>query len=69
MSGVHHRADGGVVTGGWVKSSYSSEEGGQCVEVAHTSTILIRDSKLCDSPMLSIPAAAWSDLLSRLPRH
>ncbi|WP_343230794.1 DUF397 domain-containing protein [Yinghuangia seranimata] len=37
--------------------------------MAHTSTILIRDSKLCDSPMLSIPAAAWSDLLSRLPRH
>ncbi|WP_317446072.1 DUF397 domain-containing protein [Streptomyces collinus] len=51
----------------WVKSSYSSEEGGNCVEVATESgSVHIRDSKTPASPHLTVTAAAWAAFL-KLP--
>ncbi|QIB44000.1 DUF397 domain-containing protein [Streptomyces aureoverticillatus] len=48
----------------WVKSSYSTADGPECVEVATTpDTIHIRDSKNPDGPQLAVTATAWSDFL------
>ncbi|MFJ8624620.1 DUF397 domain-containing protein [Kitasatospora sp. NPDC093550] len=45
----------------WVKSTYSSEEGGQCVEVALTGAVVhVRDSKDPDGPVLRIASAGWA---------
>ena len=45
---------------GWVKSSYSSEEGGECVEVARMSTVIrVRDSKDPAGPVLDFDRDAW----------
>ncbi|MEU1127268.1 DUF397 domain-containing protein [Streptomyces sp. NPDC005899] len=45
----------------WHKSSYSSDQGGNCVEVsAHPRAVHIRDSKVTDGPVLTVPPAAWS---------
>ncbi|MFJ6702893.1 MULTISPECIES: DUF397 domain-containing protein [unclassified Streptomyces] len=47
-----------VVT--WRTSSYSSGEGGQCVEVAVLPDVVrIRDSKDVDRPAIPVTAAAW----------
>ncbi|MFD7711360.1 DUF397 domain-containing protein [Streptomyces sp. NPDC059786] len=45
----------------WFKSSYSSGEGGECVEVAEApGTVLIRDSKHVAGPVLAVGAEAWA---------
>ena len=47
----------------WFKSSYSSGEGGACLEVAvlpTTPTIHIRDSKLTASPHLTVTPSTWT---------
>ena len=45
----------------WFKSSYSSGEGGQCIEVANTpATIHVRDSKDQTGPTLTFTRAAWA---------
>ncbi|MET9913969.1 DUF397 domain-containing protein [Streptomyces sp. NPDC006476] len=47
----------------WFKSTYSSSEGGQCVEVATTPhTIHIRDSKnpADTGPTIQVTPAAWA---------
>ncbi|MET9701082.1 DUF397 domain-containing protein [Streptomyces sp. NPDC006529] len=47
----------------WFKSSYSSDQGGQCVEVAPcTDTVHVRDSKVTDGPILAVSPAAWVGL-------
>ncbi|MFJ4095372.1 DUF397 domain-containing protein [Kitasatospora sp. NPDC089913] len=44
----------------WFKSSYSGDEGGNCVEVADaTATVLVRDSKDKSGPHLTFSPAAW----------
>ncbi|WP_406304439.1 DUF397 domain-containing protein [Streptomyces sp. NBC_00879] len=49
----------------WYKSSYSSGEGGACVEVATApATIRIRDSKVTDGPHLAVTPATWSAFLA-----
>ncbi|GFE21904.1 DUF397 domain-containing protein [Streptomyces nigrescens] len=49
----------------WFKSSYSSDEGGDCVEVASCPhAIHIRDSKNPGGPILTLSAAAWSAFLA-----
>jgi hypothetical protein len=51
----------------WFKSSYSSDQGGACLEVATTAyAVHVRDSKSSDSdtPALSLTPAAWSAFLS-----
>ncbi|MFI2788495.1 DUF397 domain-containing protein, partial [Kitasatospora sp. NPDC018614] len=44
----------------WFKSSYSSNEGAECVEVAETpGTVHVRDSKDTSGPHLAFEPAAW----------
>lgn len=52
----------------WFKSSYSSDQGGACLEVAATPhAIHVRDSKTlsADAPTLRVAPAAWAAFLSR----
>ncbi|MCX5344348.1 DUF397 domain-containing protein [Streptomyces atratus] len=45
----------------WFKSSYSSNEGGECVEVSITEqAILVRDSKDTSLPHLTLTRAGWT---------
>ncbi len=45
---------------GWRKSTYSNDNGGECVETASDDgMILIRDTTDRDGGTLSFPAAAW----------
>jgi hypothetical protein len=45
----------------WFKSSYSGEEGGNCVEVAVScGAIRVRDSKDPEGPAFAFDLAAWS---------
>ncbi|MFD7067234.1 DUF397 domain-containing protein [Streptomyces sp. NPDC059913] len=49
----------------WRKSSYSSPQGGNCVEVAaHSAAVHIRDSKVTEGPVLTVPPAAWTAFLN-----
>ncbi|SED35323.1 protein of unknown function [Streptomyces misionensis] len=49
----------------WFKSSYSSGEGGDCVEVAeHPTAIHIRDSKRPAAPHLTVTPATWAAFLA-----
>lgn len=53
----------------WRKSSYSDGDGGSCVEVADgvPGVVPVRDTKLAsDSPVLLIPAPAWSRFVTSL---
>ncbi|MFF3907201.1 DUF397 domain-containing protein [Streptomyces sp. NPDC001848] len=50
----------------WCKSTYSDSGGGECVEVAATTAIHIRDSKTPDRPYLTVSPAAWADFLATL---
>jgi hypothetical protein len=51
----------------WRKSTYSSSEGGACVEIAAApDTILIRDSKHTTGPLVSAGGAAWVAFVRRL---
>jgi hypothetical protein len=44
----------------WFKSSYSTGDGGQCVEVAvRPHVVHVRDSKDIARPGLAVEAAAW----------
>lgn len=48
----------------WSKSSYSSAQGDDCVEVATLpSTIHVRDSKLPTGPELALSPAAWTSFI------
>ncbi|MGH3868412.1 MAG: DUF397 domain-containing protein [Pseudonocardiaceae bacterium] len=46
----------------WRKSSYSSDQGGNCLEAAdlHNDHRAVRDSKDPAGPVLSFTAAQWS---------
>ncbi|ANP55668.1 hypothetical protein J2Z21_005691 [Streptomyces griseochromogenes] len=49
----------------WFKSSYSSADGPDCVEVAITPAIIhIRDSKNTEGARLSVTGATWTEFLS-----
>ncbi|MFI1728775.1 DUF397 domain-containing protein [Streptomyces acidicola] len=53
----------------WFKSSYSSDSGGECLEVAHDMDsihIHIRDSKTPTGPTLTVSRAAWAASLREL---
>ncbi|EST29288.1 hypothetical protein N566_22355 [Streptomycetaceae bacterium MP113-05] len=48
----------------WTKSSYSTNDGPDCVEVASTPGIVhVRDSKSVLGPQLSLTATAWADFV------
>lgn len=48
----------------WRKSSYSTSQGGDCVEVADSSTgaVPVRDSKAPARGSLAVPTSSWSSL-------
>ncbi|MFV2118799.1 DUF397 domain-containing protein [Streptomyces sp. Act-28] len=49
----------------WFKSSYSSGEGGQCVEVATQSgSVHVRDSKNAARPPLSFGHDQWASFIT-----
>ncbi|MGW2229679.1 DUF397 domain-containing protein [Streptomyces formicae] len=49
----------------WFKSSYSSGEGGQCLEIAaHPTAVHIRDSKNPEGPHFTVAPDAWTAFLS-----
>ncbi|MDN3061018.1 DUF397 domain-containing protein [Streptomyces sp. SRF1] len=52
----------------WRKSSYSNQEGGDCVEVADgiLGVVPVRDSKRPDGPALVFPAASWTAFVDEL---
>jgi hypothetical protein len=52
--------------GDWRKSSFSSANGGACVEVALAAGIMIRDTTDRDGVTLSIPAGAWQTFTTSL---
>ncbi|WP_049569162.1 DUF397 domain-containing protein [Streptomyces sp. SBT349] len=58
LSGVH-----------WRKSSYSNNDGGDCLEVADRvpGVVPVRDSKN-PGPALTVPAAAWDAFIAHLRR-
>ncbi|MEC4019608.1 DUF397 domain-containing protein [Streptomyces sp. H27-D2] len=48
----------------WFKSSYSTGDGGECVEVAaSTGAVHVRDSKHLAGPVLSVSPETWSGLV------
>lgn len=49
----------------WFKSSYSSNEGGECLEVAGSpGTVHVRDSKATSGPQLAFTPTEWSSFVS-----
>ncbi|GHH95054.1 DUF397 domain-containing protein [Streptomyces capillispiralis] len=62
MSVQHSKA--AVPEAAWVKSSYSTGNGGECLEVAALpGAVLVRDSKRPTMAKLAIGPAAWDDFL------
>ncbi|MFI2635582.1 DUF397 domain-containing protein [Streptomyces collinus] len=50
----------------WRKSTYSGDQGGQCLEVAETphATIAIRDSKTPAGPILTLDPATFTTFVN-----
>ncbi|MFD3511646.1 DUF397 domain-containing protein [Streptomyces sp. NPDC058657] len=50
----------------WRKSSYSNQDGGECLEVSDgfAAVIPVRDSKLPHGPVLVFPATRWATFIS-----
>ncbi|WP_406146625.1 DUF397 domain-containing protein [Streptomyces sp. NBC_01012] len=49
----------------WFKSSYSSNDGPDCIEVAATAaTVHVRDSKNVQGPQLGFAPGAWTAFVS-----
>ncbi|GAA2307180.1 DUF397 domain-containing protein [Streptomyces violaceusniger] len=55
-------------TAAWHRSSYSSNGGGECVEVADNlpGIVPVRDSKDPDGPVLIFPNGSWSAFIATL---
>ena len=43
----------------WRKSTYSGDNGGECVEVAAAGAVLVRDTTDHTGPVLTFTAEAW----------
>jgi hypothetical protein len=53
----------------WRKASYSSGNGGNCVEAGNTGRgVAVRDSKDQDGPRLAVSPAQWRALTQRIQR-
>ncbi|MFI6647264.1 DUF397 domain-containing protein [Streptomyces sp. NPDC050529] len=50
----------------WHKSSYSNQDGGQCLEVAvgFDAVVPVRDSKSPHGPVLAIATDGWASFVS-----
>jgi len=54
----------------WFKSSYSTSDGPECVEVAFApSTIHVRDSKRAQGPQLAFDTQEWAAFVSYAADH
>jgi hypothetical protein len=52
--------------GDWRKSTYSDGNGGQCVEVASDTAILVRDTQDRQGVTLTVAADAWQKFTASL---
>jgi hypothetical protein len=53
----------------WFKSSYSGDEGGECIEVAaDRAAVRVRDSKERGGPQLAFTRGAWAGFVADLGR-
>jgi hypothetical protein len=61
-------AEAGKLPVVWRKSSYSGNNGGDCVEVASgvPGVVPVRDSKVPTGPALMLTPAAWGEFVSGL---
>jgi Domain of unknown function (DUF397) len=50
----------------WRKSSYSSGNGDNCVEVASDDVIMVRDTTDRSGVTMSLPATAWTAFLATI---
>jgi hypothetical protein len=50
----------------WRKSSYSSGNGDECVEVATSGDVLVRDTTNRHGAALSVSGAAWTRFLATI---
>ena len=50
----------------WRTSSYSGSNGGQCVEVAASGRVLVRDTQDRASALLTFPPQAWREFATRI---
>ena len=51
----------------WRKSSYSGDNGGNCVEVGTVGrAVAVRDSKYPDGPLLAIVVGAWKAFIEQV---
>jgi Domain of unknown function (DUF397) len=56
-----------MVVDGWRKSSYSGNNGGDCVEVGHQDTgVAVRDTKNRKGSVLQFTPEAWRRFAARL---
>ena len=54
-------------SGNWRKSSFSSANGGQCVEVGNLAAgVVVRDTTNRAGAVLTVPAGAWQALLTQV---
>ncbi|MFD3480540.1 DUF397 domain-containing protein [Streptomyces sp. NPDC058695] len=53
----------------WVTSSYSNDQGGECVEVRLTPRVGVRDSKNSGGPAIFMNGEAWHSFLSLVTRR
>lgn len=52
----------------WRKSSHSAQSQGNCVEVAASTPVAVRDSKNLDAGILAVPRPAWTAFIADLKR-
>lgn len=54
----------------WIKSSYSGDNGGNCIEVAtgFVSAVPVRDSKAADGPVIVVARSAWAAFVEAVSR-
>jgi hypothetical protein len=50
----------------WRKSSYSGDNGGECVEVASAEAVLVRDTTDRHGPVLTFTASAWHAFITAI---
>jgi len=63
----------GLASAAWFKSSYSNNQGGECVECADVSRthsgIAVRDSKTPEGPALLFTTEAFSGFITAVKRN
>jgi len=63
VTGTDREAGGAV---DWRKSTYSSGNGGECVEVASDGIVVVRDTTNRDGGTLAFSAASWEQFLGTM---